>query len=205
MRFKLLLFVAGVALLYVGYNEWRLASGAGDAPVRMTCAQLEASGPGANPYVSIGNFVLMQDAFVCKYRPSDPKYFVTCWLPAVAAGNATTQPAMRLPSGANGSPAAIRGRDIRVLVKSTQAHNTAEVAALSDRPRLEGVVVNRIESLTAEEKDLLAQSYPGLNFDKCWILEEGRKPLGTWRPMLFMVGGASALFFGVTSLLGRKS
>ena len=60
---------------------------------------------------------------------------------------------------------------------------------------MQGLVVNRIEELGSEEKDLLRQDYPGLDFNKCLILEEGRQP-SEFGAVFLMGGGGLALLLG---------
>jgi hypothetical protein len=82
-----------------------------------------------------------------------------------------------------------------VIVKTKHAPNEDQLAALRARTQLDGLVVNRIEALDADERELLHQDYPGIDFDKCIILEEGRQPSDG--AMLFLLGGG-----GLALLLG---
>jgi hypothetical protein len=63
---------------------------------------------------------------------------------------------------------------------------------------LQALVTNKIVSLGAEERSLLEQSYPGTDFSRCLIIQEGRQPAGPVKVVL-MVGGGGLL--GVAGLV----
>ena len=68
--------------------------------------------------------------------------------------------------------------------------------AVADRETVQGMVVNEIESLDSEEKRILSESYPGIDFDRCTIFEHGRKPKGMGMIAAYIGGG------GLLALLG---
>lgn len=50
------------------------------------------------------------------------------------------------------------------------------------------------------------ESYPGVDFDKCLIIEEGRKPAGAGKVFAFLAGGLVLLFAGgIWMLIGFVS
>jgi hypothetical protein len=69
-----------------------------------------------------------------------------------------------------------------VLVKTTRRFTTVgEVNSIAksgirQEPAIEGLVVNDISSLTADEKALIQKKIPNIDFNKVLILEEGREP-----------------------------
>ena len=59
------------------------------------------------------------------------------------------------------------------------------------------MVVNKIESLSPKERALLQPAYPGVDFNKCWIVEEAREPAGAGKYMAFFGGGAALALLGL--------
>ena len=92
----------------------------------------------------------------------------------------------------------------KLVVKSKHVPSEDQLDRLVDRTQLEGLIVNRTEGLGSDEKDLLLQDYPGIDFSTCIILEEGRQPSGGG--MIFLMGGGGlALALGGLGLLFYNS
>ena len=89
----------------------------------------------------------------------------------------------------------------KVIVKSAHVPSDDALDALRGRTKMQALVVNRIEQLGPEEKNLLGQDYPGLDFNKCLILEEGRLPSDFGKVFLMGAGGAALLLGGGWLLL----
>ena len=68
--------------------------------------------------------------------------------------------------------------DFRVIVRSSRFDTVDElpVESLACEDSVSGLVVNQISSLDRQERELLQESFPKLDFDKLIILAEGRKP-----------------------------
>jgi hypothetical protein len=56
--------------------------------------------------------------------------------------------------------------------------------------RVQGLLINRVEKLDAEEVRLLKSSFPKMNFDKVLLLESGRTPSSVLFALLAMLAGA---------------
>ena len=67
--------------------------------------------------------------------------------------------------------------DLRVIVKLTSVKNEYDVSLVGEQETVTGMVINRISSLGTEEKKLLREGYPGIDFDRCWIVHVGRTPM----------------------------
>jgi hypothetical protein len=86
---------------------------------------------------------------------------------------------------------------IHVLIKTDKARNKEDVEAAMNSDMVEGLVINKIESLTQNEQDLLHQKYPAMSEDNCYIVEDGRQPRGGVGAMMILGGlaiGAFGLF-----------
>lgn len=184
MRFFVL--IAGIGLVILGVKECRLASSAKDDPQAITCAQLAEKGPGENVHIVMSDFLLLEQSYVYAERLGT---WTEVWIPAVPFGGAYhTEARTRIErDGDNATMPPVT--DLRVLVKLTDAKNEAGVSKAGQEETLQGMVINDVDSLDSEERKLLKESYPGIDFDKCWILETGREPGGLGKIILMILGG----------------
>jgi len=170
LRLGIVGLVTGGMLLFAGAREWQLGSTASAQPDDVSLEELVARGPDAQPHVRVRDFVL-GDNYVY-FEDDTGSYWTDVLIPAVSSKMGDQASHVLIP---------------QVIVKTKHISNEDQLSALRARARLEGMVVNRIEALGSEEKDILAKDYPGINFDKCIILEEGREP--SQGAMLFLMGG----------------
>ena len=205
MRFVLAMIIGGGGLVFMGVQEARLASAASAEPQTMTCAELSASGPGDNAHVMLSDFLLCEMAYIYQERNGKMS---GAWIPAVPMGSqyhasllAMVDDQGNLKEGATLPPPT----DIRVVVKLPQAKSEADIALAASGETLQGLVINEIDSLGSEERKMLADSYPGVDFNTCWILEAGRKPSGLGAVAGFIGGGGVLALGGVGMLLRRRS
>ena len=56
----------------------------------------------------------------------------------------------------------------------------AEVGRIAEADTLQGLVINEVESLPSDSRELLEQSCPGIDLERCWIVEAGwtQRPAG---------------------------
>jgi len=102
-----------------------------------------------------------------------------------------------VPGGGRDLHDAIADEDIRAIVRSNRVRDSWDVERLAGEPRLHGMVTNRVDSLNRDEIELLDESYPGTDFSKCLIIQEGRKPADKRHTMFFLSGAAFLLVTGV--------
>ena len=186
-RIKLLLIIAGIAMIVIGVQELRLASAAKAEPQVITCEQLAKDGPGDNAHVTLTKFRLHPLSSI--YQEKKKRFgkssgdWVKIWVPAVPAeGAEKLGPALMAPAPS----------DVRVIVKSTQVKNPQDLIALAGREQISGVITNKIESLGRDERKLLQEGCPGVDLDRCYILEQDRKPADSIK-LFGMLGGGLAL------------
>ena len=170
--------VLGGMLLFTGFREWQLGAAASAAPEDLTLEALIARGPDGNLNVRVSDFMLA-DNYVYFLDDSGVSWS-SVLIPAVPKTLGEQSAHVLNP---------------RVIVKSTHTPSENELDMLRRRTRIQGLVVNRIEELGTEEKNLLRQDYPGMDLDKCLILEEGRQPSG-FGAVFLMGGGGLALLLG---------
>jgi hypothetical protein len=190
-RLVILAVIGGGFLMYMAYREWRLSSTAASAPEDLTLAALIARGPEGNPYVRVSDFDTGRN-FV--YQPG--KYgggWETVWVPAAPVAPGARPEEMddiKMPE---------------LIIKSSHVHSQADLDALVVKPTLEGMVINSIESLGSEEKKHLSSHYPYVGFDKCLILDEGRKPSGAASVFLMGGGGLALVVGGVGAIVYMRT
>ena len=190
---KLILIALGGLLVFMAYEESKLTGVASETPREMTVAELYESGPGDNAHVLLDEFLFATD-FVYE---SDKGSWSKVWVPALPLNGTYHQEVMamlgeddEIPEGAVlPSPT-----DVRLLVKSSHVDDMREFEELADRDRIGGLIVNEIESLGGDERKLLQESYPTIDFDRCWILDHDRKPK--------TMAGVAGLGAGGVGLLG---
>lgn len=185
-RFILGCFVVGAVLIYFGIQENSLASAADEKPQVITCEQLATAGPGDNAHVTLTDFVLWTDAFVYEEEGSVVKKWSRVWIPAVPEGGEAHQAAVEAVEEFGRNATIPPPKNIRIIVQANAA-NENEVERLAERDALTGLVINRISDLGSEERGILEQSYPGVDFDHVWIIQEGRKP-ASGAKVAFMIG-----------------
>jgi hypothetical protein len=208
----LLMVVGGGWLAWTGFRDVRLAGVAQVEPSTLSCRELAENGPGGNAHVQLTGFRLLTHSFVVeetessrifddvsqrfqsKSRPPE-KHWSRAWFPAVPADGEYVK---RLDAAPDDRPPPLP--DLRVIVQ-TGGGSDRSLDALEREKVLTGTIVNVIESLDGKVERLLSGSYPGIDFDRCWILEVGRIPemprFGWLRLVsgVLILGGGGALLF----------
>jgi len=96
-------------------------------------------------------------------------------------------------------------KQFSVLVKTKRFEQIKDIPMdWKEDASVEGLVINRIESLNSEETDLVRQSFPEIDIEKILILEEGRKPSSKVKSFGMMGGGGVLAVVGVLLLFARR-
>jgi hypothetical protein len=196
-RIILIVIGLGIGALVWGGRELLLASSASDTAQDITCEQLSKNGPGGNLHVRVTNFMSMSN--YVWHAPGQGQEWDTVWLPIVPPNVVKLPPFKRLKAGARIVPADagyVNPGDIHVLVKTHVVKREGDVNSAMSRQSVEGMVINKIESLSEKDREFLHQGYPTMSVDSCYIVEDGRKPLGGLASLLIF-GGLAILGFGI--------
>lgn len=187
-RLRLVMLLGGLALAFYGFQEFRLSGTAKAEPQEITCDELARNGYGDNAHVRLGNWFFAPSTFVYeKSKRSEEWNHV--FVPLLPLDGDYAQSLRELPEGTS-PPAPKR---FGVILKSSEVSNNTELNALGEAETLEGVVINKIDSLDRKTKDLLSRSYPEVDFDACWILEHERKVKGPAIGLLIVLAGLAAM------------
>jgi hypothetical protein len=203
-RILLAMLVGGGVLVFLGIQEMRLSKAAKLEPQTITAADLIKSGPGDNAHVLMKDFMLCGNAYVYQAKKGGGAWN-NVWIPAVPLGGEYHQKLLSMlkPDGTlDGTPPA--PTDIRLIIKSSKTPNEQSVEALANQDTLQGLIVNKIESLGGEQKKILRESYPGVDFANVLILEHDRKPATAGKSFGFIGGGALLSCMGVLGFVKTR-
>ena len=209
-RIILLVIILGGVLAFFGVQEMRLARVAKPDAQTVSCAKLIANGVGDNAHVSLTDFIMVPSAFVYETGKSGGAWR-SVWVPVVPVDGDYHKKVVAMIERSGGNPAALsaanlpRPDDIRLIVKSNKVADEAALDALASQDTLNGIVINTISSLGSKQKKILADSYPGVNFDNVLILEHDRKPTSTGKSVGMIGGGGVISLLGVLGAIRRKT
>jgi hypothetical protein len=194
--------VLGAVLFFMGFQDWRLATKAQGNPQIITAAQLEANGPGNNAHIILSDFQMCEWSFVYETEGRNKEKWKWVWLPVVPLDSPYVQQlqAMAQAGQQNAPPPPDH---VRIIVKSNKAASEAGVHNMAMANTLQGMVINEIESLGGEERRLLSESYPGIDFSNCWIVQADRKPAGSAQVMALMGAGGTLVLAAASFFAGQ--
>lgn len=223
MRLALLFMAFGSALSCLGAKELLLCCGTTAEPVFVELAELETGGALRSNYVRIGPHIALLPAAVYRYRcvPGSAQRLdhsgadasrcgagdvrlVACYYPIISRSHPFVvrleqlgQRRAALP-GEAATDALPKLEQFAVLVKTSRYRRVEEIPReVQPSPGFCGLVVNRVESLGREERRFLQAGFPAADFDRLWIVEEGRRPSSPARCIAMLGSGAVLVLAGV--------
>jgi hypothetical protein len=205
VRGGIVLLVLGAVLGYYATQEMRVSSGSQSEPLAVDLAKLEAGETPSSNYVRVGEHWAICPAAVYRWKPSkyDTKKEATsstsieyCYYPIVTKSHPSIPVIERAMNQQIDGPLDLG--TFRVLVKSKRYATVGSIPGkLVMQSSMDGLIVNRISSLDADEATWVKKGFPKLNVDKVLILEEGRKPTSIWAGMAMMLGALALAGGGV--------
>jgi hypothetical protein len=180
-KFGIVLLVVGAGLGVFTYLEGNLAFRSSAEPEEITLKQLIARGPDGNGHILLTDFVPC-DNFVHEFEEKNKDRWTSVWIPVIPAEDAN--PADKGPPKAS---------NVQALIFSIQIHNLEDIRSRLGKPKVQALVTNRIKSLDSKSRSLLQKEYPGTDFDKCLIIQEGRTPFS--RSIVYLMGGGALVAF----------
>lgn len=204
-RLLLAMVIIGGVFVFMAVQDMRLNSKADVEPQIISCAELELNGPGDNLHVNLTDFLICESAYV--YEEKTPGgTWSKVWVPAVPLGGAYHLKLLSMvdEQGHFTGQQVPTPTDVKVIVKAENLSNERELSRMAARDNVQGMIVNLISSLGSEEKRLLEESYPSVDFDDCFILEVGRKPAGMAGLLGFGFGGMAMMATGGGIFLARR-
>lgn len=203
-RILLGLVIFGGIVIFWGFQEMRLSSGAKSTPQDITCEKLASEGCGDNANVHVTDFIVCDAAYVYQEKKRSGSWS-TIWVPLLPKSEETKQYFVSaLEAQAKGQTPPMP-RNIKVIVQSSKVPNESAMnnfAALTD---IRGVVVNKISSLGSDERKILQDSYPGVDFNDVYIIEHDREPASAAKSFGMMGGGAAMAAAGIFGFIRRRN
>jgi hypothetical protein len=189
VRLPIGLVVVAVILLGLGIKEKSLSDASSAEPEQISLAKLIERGPEGNANIILTDYKLCPNIVFAKKKVGGQMVgdWTKVWIPIV-------RPSL-LGFGAPAQAAA--GNEIHALIYSTHVANEGELVTKLAKQQLRGMVINRIQSLGSEEREHLQHEYPGINCDRCLIIDEGRTPTSSELITLFLGGGGLLLLAGI--------
>ncbi len=213
IQLKALLFGLGAALLFVGFDEFEVGQGATQEPQPVELAEIEAGRVPDNTHLQIDAHWIMGHELVFQYTDdgevTDATKIDHSYYPALSPQHPFFLKVAELAEAHGGLeqiPDEVFPEVERfsLLVKTERYESVGELpdAAWDVAEPVSGLLVNRIRKLGKDERELLAQSFPGLDLGRVLILEEGRKPASAGWAFGLMGGGAALVLTGCVWVLG---
>jgi len=215
-RIKLILIGVGGILAYFGFQEFQVSKNTGSEPVLVNLEELEKTKeiPDSG-YLEIENAWEAINYMTYYYEYPEfagteekPEYEVThAYVPLISSNHpyslALDDLEEKYPDGVE-----IPEEEFPVMQDFQILLKTNDYKTLGDIPefwvfheKLEGVVINKINSFESGEEDLIRQSFPNLDFNKILILEKDRKPSSSFKSFGMMGGGFALIIIGIGLLV----
>ena len=199
-RAFIILTALGIFLGMYGWSEFKLSRTASETPEAITIQQLEKGTP-ANPHRVIGphqpvySLVIYSEDQKTKkinyvYYPITSKDRLKALFAALARKKGDPRKVT--------DQEYVKAIDVKVLVKSSRFRNEKGLKEAIDKETfptkdVTGMIVNSVESLKTQERDMLKGRFPSFDETKCVIFEIDRKPTST-RTAIACLAGSVALF-----------
>lgn len=202
-RLILALMIGGGALGFFGLQEMRLAAASSEQPQTLSCSDLEKNGPGKNAHIHLTKFTFTRHYIFERDKNNANADCKTVWNPLVATDGAYFRSLKVLVAAGKLKPSEAQDpTNILVLMKTHKIPNESlRESFVENTNTLDGMVINDIDSLKGEEKRLLEDSFPGADFSKVWIFEEGREPASPAKYLAMLGGGLALILAGLFFML----
>lgn len=217
-RVFLALAAIGGVLGYMGYEEYTVSQGASAEPTYVELAELEGGAVPDNSHLVIGPHWRIYGGSIYEYEqdvwetgePDDSATVNYTYYPIISYEHPYILKLISLEEeygDLEQVPDSVWPNDIGDIAVLIKTRKFRTIGAIPDdwldAEEIQGLVINQIESLGAEERSLIRESFPSARLDKVLLLEEGRKPSSSGSAFAQLGGGAVLMILGGTGLLRR--
>jgi hypothetical protein len=220
VRLFIAVIVVGCIVVFFGFQEYLVSAGTTDKPQQMELTTIESNPAIKNNHIKINDFWAVYTEAIYQYETSkyhteeatdktsiDFAYYpiISTNHPYFAKLNALEQKYGDVDSIPDKEWPTIE--NFSVLVKTTKFKKVGDIPAKFEyvTAGISGLVINKIKTLSSDEKKLFLDSFPSLSVDKVLILEEGRKPSPIFFAYAIMVFGVLVVIVPIAVLLMRKA
>ncbi|MBN2444644.1 MAG: hypothetical protein JXJ04_25035 [Spirochaetales bacterium] len=211
LRIIIILFIAGGALIFYGFQEYTLVSGAKTEPLEIDLAEIENNTSIDNNYINIGPHIALYSGSIFEYeydRSGNSDYTGNSplnytYYPIISESHPYFDEVDKLEKE-YGSVDDIPddlwpGIDyFSVLVRTTDFKIVRDIP---DDWRYEenvsGILINKIKSLDNEEKKLLQETFPDMDMEEVLLLEKDRVPGSPIIPYFLLTSGLILIMTGI--------
>jgi hypothetical protein len=211
-RIKLAMVIGGGILAFIGGQEFLMSWGGGSEPLAVELADLESGKAPERNYVAIGEHMAVYGGAVYSYSQSKydssapgPSTKITeCFYPIISYSHPFMKGLAELEEkygSLDDAPDDAEFPELNSFSVIVKAKHFDTIGAIPDgielESSLEGLIINQVESLDSEEKDLIRSSFPQANLDEVVIIQAGRKPASLLKSLGMIVGGVVLALAGV--------
>lgn len=188
--------LGGAVLVFMSLNEAKQSSAGEKEPQEITCAKLVNEGYGNNAHVRMTDFYLCEHEYVYEEKIQ----WTEAWIPAVPRGSSIHRAMLARAEGPSVAPMPL-GQEIRIIVLLPGARSERDVEQAAKRETIQGLIIRSLQLIDTKKERLLEESYPGLSFEDCMILVEGRQPASRGKTIALTGGGMVLVVVGGLLLL----
>lgn len=142
----------GGLLVFIGWQDYRLARLGSAEPQTISGAKLTADGPGDNIHVRVRDFTFGEKYITLSRGKGKEARWHRAIIPIHPCGS----------------------KEVKVVVLIYSVESAADVDKYCQRQELTGVIINEMETLSGQEQAELAKDYPGVDFSRVWVLHPDR-------------------------------
>lgn len=166
----------------IGQGVAGIAGNEQTEPQVISCAKLGAEGPGDNGHVTVTDFRACTDLVVV--QGGDGKtYWNEAFVPLIPARDPDT-------------------KNFHVLLDSLTLDDGKKLAGLNSTSSVTGTINRIAQGPTEEAKALLANAYPGVNLNTCYVVHHNVVAISKSRAVVLFV--ASAVLIAGAVLIAKK-
>lgn len=206
LRFGLIIAALGGFLGYQGYKEFTLLQKANEEPSEVALVDIEADGELENYHVKIGTHWGVVDELIYQYPENNESKVDVAYYPIISEEHPYNQAIDVFLAKFENTPAEQIPDDayFKVLVKTKAFKSTSDFPDhWIQGTEIQGLMINAVEPLGSEERNLLRQAFPAVNFDEILILEQDREPSSPLVAFGMLGGGVVVVLLGLGLIFGK--
>ena len=222
-RIVILMMVGGGALAFFGFQEFRISSGSTTKPQDVSLVEIERGNRPTNNHLRLGPHYAVLGGAVYEYEadkysqqetPSskvNEAYYAVYSLESPFGRG--MQALLKKYGPYSNWPEDIPEAEqvdlagLSMVIKTKRFRTIGSIPEdIRELKSVTGMIINDIESMDKESKDLLSQSFGNQleNIDNLLIIEEGRTPTSSVLAMAMMGGGALLIIAPIVFLIRKN-